>query len=93
MYTSYVCNVLIVQNVETPCNTQIDTKDANQGTKKLANVKVVDVTRLKSALVNQTIPHTIHRILNILDKTIKESLSNDWLMNWIKPISKGGDKN
>ena len=93
MYTSYVQNVLIVQNIQTPFNTQIDTKDINQGTKNMVNVKVVDVTLLKSELVNQTMPHTHHRIMNIVDKTIKESLPNDWIMNWIKPMSKRGDKN
>ena len=29
----------------------------------------------------------------IIDQAIKQGLLNDWLMNWIKPILKVGDKN
>ena len=28
-----------------------------------------------------------------MDQAIKQGFLEDWLMNWIKPIHKGGDKN
>ena len=32
-------------------------------------------------------------IITIIGKAIKQGLSNDWLINWIKPIFKARDKN
>ena len=37
--------------------------------------------------------HTRHWIMTIIEQTIKQGFPNDWLMNWIKPIFKAGDKN
>ena len=37
-------------------------------------------------------PFTCHWIMTILDQAIKQGLSNDWLMNWIKPIFNARDK-
>ena len=31
--------------------------------------------------------------MTITEQAIKQGFSNDWLMNWIKPIFKFGDKN
>ena len=31
--------------------------------------------------------------MTIIEQAIKQGFPNDWLMNWIKPIFKAGDKN
>ena len=82
----------MVEKIETPCPTCIDIDDVNKGIKKMANGKAVDATYVSSELLKWTMPHTRHWIMTI-EQAIKQAFPNDWLMNWIKPIFKVGDKN
>ena len=59
---------------------------------KIANGKIAYVTLITSELLKWTMPSTHHWIMTIIDQAIKQGLPNDWLMNWIKPIFKVGDK-
>ena len=83
----------IVVNIETPCNTCIDMGDVNKRIKKMVSGKTTDVTYVSSELLKWTRPHTRHWIMTIIEQAIKQGFPNDWLMNWIKPIFKSGDKN
>ena len=81
----------MVENIETPCTKCINIDDVNKGIKKMASRKTTYVTRV--SLLKWTRPHTRHWILTIIEQAIKQGFPNDWLMNWIKPIFKSGDKN
>ena len=72
----------MIENIESPCTKCIDIEDVNKGIKKM-----------ESRHSKWTRPHTRHWILTIIEQAIKQGFPNDWLMNWIKPIFKSGDKN
>ena len=55
--------------------------------------KITNVTHVPSDLLKWTRPHTHNWILRIIEQAIKQGFPNDWLINWIKPIFKVGDKN
>ena len=59
----------------------------------MANGKATNVTLITSELLKWTMLITHYWNMAIIDQTIKPGLSNDWLMNWIKPNFKARDKN
>ena len=83
----------MVENIDVPTVTCVNLEDVNKGTKKMASGKVADVTSLTSELFKWTGPHTRYWIATLIDQAIKQGFPKDWLMNWIKPIYKAGDKN
>ena len=59
----------------------------------MASGKAIDITYVSHELLKWTRPHTRHWIMTIIEQAIEQGFPNDWLMNWIKPIFKFGDKN
>ena len=51
-----------------------------------------DATLMTSELLKWTRRKTHQKIATIMDQAIKQGFLEDWLMNWIKPINKRGDK-
>ena len=79
--------------LKTPCTKCINIDDVNKGIKKMASGKATNITYVSSELLKWTRPHNPLWIMTIIEQAIKQGFPNDWLMNWIKPIFKSGDKN
>ena len=79
--------------VSFPVTKTFKSEIVNKGIKKTVSGKAVDATYISSELLKWTMPHTHHWIMTIIEQAIKQGFPNDWLMNWIKPIFKAGDKN
>ena len=78
-------------NIETTHKACIFMEDVRA--KEMSHEKMADTTLITSELFRWTRPQTCQFIATTMDQAIKPGFSQNWLMNWIKPIHKGGDKN
>ena len=79
-------------SIKTPYNPCTSIEDINRGAQNMFNREAIYANVIKIELVKWTRPQTRQRITTIMDQAIKQGFLEDCLVNWIKPIHKGGDK-